>query len=220
MPTVRLVLAMSLDGRIALSSGGKANIGGKGDREALEKALSWSDATLMGSGTLNAHESTCLIHNQKLINQRGHEKRSSQPISIIVSQKAAFSEDWAFFKQPISKWILTPNKNHRLIQSGFDRHLIMEEKWTQTLNKIYNEGISKIVLLGGMKLISSLLLEDRIDELQLTFSPKILAGKYTWTHTAINNLPVQLTQAEAWKLKDIKDLGANEVMLSYIRNRF
>ena len=61
-PLVRLALALSIDGRLAPSNGGKASLGGIGDRKALEEALAWSDASLMGSGTLRAHKNICLIH--------------------------------------------------------------------------------------------------------------------------------------------------------------
>ena len=50
-PLVRLVLAVSLDGRLAPPSGGAAQLGGAGDRRVLEQALAWSDAVLIGAGT-------------------------------------------------------------------------------------------------------------------------------------------------------------------------
>ena len=52
---MRLVLAVSLDGRLAPPSGGAAQLGGSGDRRVLEEALAWSDAALLGAGTLRAH---------------------------------------------------------------------------------------------------------------------------------------------------------------------
>ena len=52
---IKLVLAISIDGRIAYSHGGASNIGGTGDRKILEQSLAWSDATLMGRKTLSIH---------------------------------------------------------------------------------------------------------------------------------------------------------------------
>ena len=79
--SVRLVLAISLDGRLAPAQGGAAQLGGEGDRQALEQALVWADACLIGAGTLRAHQCTCLIRNPQLLEQRRREgDRSSRPL--------------------------------------------------------------------------------------------------------------------------------------------
>ncbi len=219
LPKIRLVIAVSLDGRLALSSGGKAELGGRGDYKALEEALAWSDATLMGRTTLSMHKSTCLIHDPKLINKRRQEGRSDQPLSLIVSKQGSFDNSWKFFKQPIKKWLLTPEKKSHHITDFFDNHLLMKETWGETLKILHQKGYSKIALLGGAKLITSIIEEDKIDELQLTFVPRILTGKFTWTTSKIDNLPIEITQSNAWKLNHLKNLGQNEVLLKYSRHR-
>ncbi len=219
LPRVRLVIAASLDGRLALSSGGKANIGGEGDKKALEEALAWSDATLMGRTTLSLHQSTCLIHDTRLINQRRKEGRPDQPLSLIVSKQGSIDNSWRFFKQPIKKWLLSPRKISPLISKSFDDQLLLRETWGETLETLHQKGLSKIALLGGSKLITSLLLEDKIDELQITFVPRILTGKYSWTSINIDNLPMELSKGNTWDLEGLKDIGGNEVLLKYLRNR-
>ena len=89
-PWVRLVIAVSLDGRLAFSEGGKKNLGQEGDRKVLEDSLAWSDATLMGSRTLKEHTNTCLIHNPKLRKRRVQKGMTKQPRSIIVSENGIF----------------------------------------------------------------------------------------------------------------------------------
>ena len=219
-PWIRLVIAISIDGRLAYFKGGKSNLGGKGDRKVLEKALAWCDATLMGSGTLKAHENTCLIHNQKLINERKKNSRTTQPISLIVSTNTSFPNKWEFFRQPIQRGLISPNLTENcFLENDFIHNFPMKPTWKETLRKIKKEGYRNLVLLGGSKLISSLLLEDQIDELQLTLTPKILGGKYTWIPSQIQNLPISITEDKGWKLKEIESLGNNEVMIIYLRNR-
>ena len=87
-PTVRLVLAIGLDGRLAPPEGGAAQLGGKGDRAVLEQALAWADACLVGAGTLRAHQCTCLIHDPQLLEQRRQEGRPEQPAAVVVSRQA------------------------------------------------------------------------------------------------------------------------------------
>ncbi len=219
LPRVRLVIAASLDGRLALSSGGKADIGGSGDKKVLEEALAWSDATLMGRTTLSLHQSTCLIHKTRLINKRRKEGRPDQPFSLIVSKQGLINNSWRFFKQPVKKWLLSPTKISPLLSKSFDDQLVMRETWGETLEILNQKGLSKIVLLGGTKLITSLLLEDKIDELQITLVPRILTGKYSWTSVKIDNLPMELSQANNWDLEELKDIGGSEVLLKYLRNR-
>ena len=217
---LRLVLAVSLDGRLALPYGGKDSLGSEGDREVLERALAWCDGTLMGSGTLTTHQNTCLIHNKSLIQERLNAGRSEQPISMVVSKNISFSKKLDFFDQPVTKWLLTPmGKNEFTSSKLFDNVLIMKEKWVDSLNELRKKGFSKLTVLGGTKLITSLLLEDVIDELQLTFTPKIIGGKHTWTACNVYNLPKKLNESNAWKLSTIEDLGNDEFMIKHIRNR-
>ena len=61
---VKLVLASSIDGRIAYPNGGKTQLGKSGDRFVLEESLAWSDGILMGGQTLRDHQSICLIKNK------------------------------------------------------------------------------------------------------------------------------------------------------------
>ena len=93
-PFVRLVLAISLDGRLAPPEGGAAQLGGEGDRRALEQALAWGDACLIGAGTLRAHQCTCLIRNPQLLEQRRSEGRAEQPAAVVVSRSPDFSSAW------------------------------------------------------------------------------------------------------------------------------
>ena len=51
-----------------------------------------------------------------------------------------------------------------------------------------NQGLSKIVLLGGSNLISYFLIEDLINELQITITPQLLGGNYCWVSAKLNNL--------------------------------
>ncbi len=219
-PWVRLVIAISLDGRLAFPDGGKKHLGKEGDRRVLEQALTWCDATLMGSGTLRTNTNTCLIRNTKLIHRRIQDGRSSQPICLIVSTEGSFSRKLPFFEQPIERWLLcTKEETKKSLEEGFDHRLLMKNDWSATLSELQQKGLSKIVLLGGRKLISSLFLEDQVDELQLTLTPRIIGGQYTWTSISIDNLQLKLSKSNAWELIKIEDLNNSEILLKYYRKR-
>ena len=222
IPWVRLVLALSLDGRLAFPDGGIKPIGGKSDRRFLEKSLAWADGALVGGGTIRAHCNTCLIHDEHLLKKRKEAGRPKQPITVVISRKNDFCQEWAFFNQPIQRWLISPNEN--LSQSsasppaGYERQFFMRENWSSTLSQLSQAGLKRLVLLGGANLIGSFLQADQVNELQLTVTPRIIGGDYNWVPRNIQNLPKELSKSDAWHLKENQSIGDNELLLRYFRN--
>ncbi len=222
---IKLVLAISLDGRIASPLDDASHIGATGDKRFLEEALAWSDATLMGGNTLRKHKSTCLIKSPKLIKKRTKKGLKEQPISIIISKGIDHNLNWPFFKQPLERWLLKPSNiaeskvRHSNIIYGYKYKLNLQETWKETFQLLGRKGLYKIVLLGGAELANSILTEDQIDELQLTFCPKILGGEKTWIPTAKNKNLLAIGKEEAWKLKEALPIEGSECIMRYLRNR-
>ena len=143
---MRLVLAVSLDGRLAPPEGGAAQLGGAGDRRALEQALAWADACLIGAGTLRAHQCTCLIRDPQLLQERRRLGRPDQPAAVLVSHQSSFPQQWRFFEQPLQRWLLAPVAP----SEGFDRWLPLAESWGDQLQALGLLGVERLVLLGGL----------------------------------------------------------------------
>jgi len=221
-PWVKLVLASSIDGRIAYPEGGKTQLGQSGDRLVLEESIAWSDATLMGGQTLRDHRSICIIKNKSLIKQRIFEGKDEQPISLIASNQTDFPINWLFFKQPVQRWLLQQKikKNEDQPPNGFHKKLNLKLKWRDSLDDLNKKGISNIVLLGGANLISSFLKEDLINELQITITPHILGGSYCWVSSKLKHINKKIKDSENWILKESKNLGNNEVLIRYFKNDF
>ena len=106
LPHLRLVLAVSLDGRLAPPEGGAAQIGGRGDRRVLEEALAWSDGALLGAETLRRHGSTCLIHAPDLLERRIQRGLAPQPLALVASRSGRLPAGLPFFAQPVERWLL------------------------------------------------------------------------------------------------------------------
>ncbi len=168
-PQLRLVLAVSLDGRLAPAEGGAAQIGGPGDRRVLEEALAWADACLIGARTLRLHGCTCLIHAADLLEQRRRQGRSDQPVALVVSRRADFDPHLRFFTQPLERWLLTPE-----LAAGVRPEPVAAARseafsspatppapppgfaavqplgpWPDTLRELAAAGLHRLVLLGG-----------------------------------------------------------------------
>jgi 5-amino-6-(5-phosphoribosylamino)uracil reductase len=209
--TIRLVLAVSLDGRLAPPEGGPARFGGPGDRRALEEALAWADGCLMGAGSLRAHRSSGLIHGADLLAARAAAGRCPQPPVLVVSRHCpppGLHPDWPFWRQPFARWLLSSAA--AAPAPGFDRVLPLPP-WSGLAPGLAALGLRRLVLLGGGDLAGAMLAAAVVDELQLTVCPLLLGGRHSW-------LPPQLTDLPGrWDLVDQRPLGGGELLIHYRR---
>ena len=176
IPRVIIVIASSLDGRIAFPGGGESHLGSEEDKKMLSQNLSMVDATIFGLGTLIAHQSTYLIKNLNDNNEVNISK--SQPISIVASNSKKFNSNWKYFRQPIRRWLISASKVHNSSNNEFEKQLFFEDSWGKTLFSLRNQGINNLALLGGAKLINSFIKEDLITDIKITIIPQIIGGKY------------------------------------------
>ncbi|WP_254980355.1 dihydrofolate reductase family protein [Cyanobium sp. ATX 6A2] len=218
------MLAVSLDGRLAPPAGGAAQLGGAGDRRALEEALAWADAALLGAETLRRHGSTCLIHAPDLLAARGGQGRSAQPTALVLSRSGHIPPGLPFWRQPLQRWWLQPagrpsehdqpahpepGPRPRMLP-GCDRVLAFSS-WVQLRSALAAEGLRRLVLLGGADLAGQLLAAEQVDELQLTLCPLLLGGPHSW-------LPPSLgLRLSHWQLLEQRPLGGDELLLRYLR---
>ena len=211
LPRVTIVIASSLDGRIAFPDGGESNFGSKEDRKMLDNNLSLVDATIFGLGTLEAHQSTYLIKNHFENNEEKISK--SQPISIVASNSQKFNKNWKYFRQPIRRWLISSNKVDNYSNKDFEKQLFFDNSWEETLIKLNKQGINNLALLGGTKLINSFIKEDLITDIKITIIPRIIGGQYTWIPPEKSNTIFNLKRL--WKIKSIKNLMNNEIYIHY-----
>ena len=211
IPRLTIVIASSLDGRIAFPEGGESHLGSEEDRKMLNENLSMVDATIFGLGTLKAHESTYLIKNRNENNEAKISK--SQPISIVASNSKKFNRNWRYFRQPIRRWLISSKKVDNSSNNDFEKQLFFENSWEKTLISLKKEGIDDLALLGGAKLINSFMEEDLITDIKITIIPRIIGGRYTWIPPEQSNEIFNLKRL--WEIKSIKNLMNNEIHIHY-----
>jgi len=234
LPQVRLVLAVSLDGRLASPEGGAAQLGGAGDRRALEEALAWADGCLIGAQTLRLHGSTCLIRQADLLELRRGQGRPPQPWALVVSHSGRFDPQLPFFHQLLRRGLVAPAGLRSSPPAGFDRLWRLPPDgaqagtgpagapafggqgvgsgWPALLAELAAGGMERLVLLGGARLAASLLALDLVDGLQLTLVPRLLGGPHSW-------LPIAPLPAPGrWELEESRPLGEGELLVRYRRS--
>ena len=211
IPSIAIIIASSLDGRIAFPSGGETHLASDKDKKMLDENLSNVDATIFGLGTLKAHQSTYLA---KVHCENGAIKiAKNQPISIVASNSKKFNRNWKYFRQPIRRWLISSSKVDNSSNNEFEKELFFEDSWKKTLISLKKQGINDLALLGGAKLINSFIKEDLITDLKITIIPRIIGGRYTWIPPEQTNAIFNLKRL--WEIKSIKNLMNNEIHVHY-----
>ena len=211
IPRVIIVIASSLDGRIAFPGGGESHLGSEEDKKMLNQHLSIVDATIFGLGTLIAHQSTYLIKNLTYKYEVNISKR--QQNSIDASNIRKFNSNWKYFRQPIRRWLISSSKVDNSSNNDFEKQLFFEDSWSKTLISLKKQGINDLALLGGAKLINSFIKEDLITDIKITIIPQIIGGKYTWIPPEKTNEIFNLKRL--WEIKSVKNLMNNEIHIHY-----
>lgn len=182
-----VILAMSADGKIADAARSPARFGSARDKAHLEKQIALADGVLFGAETLRAYGTTLRVTSAELLQGREQQGKPAQPVQIVCSRSRQFDPNWRFFQQPVPRWLLTTDKDQSESISDsfpipqFERILRAKMReneidWLDAFQQLAALGLQRLAILGGGKLIASLLAADLIDEIWLTVCPLILGG--------------------------------------------
>lgn len=182
-PHTIVILAMSADGKISDVTRSPARFGSKTDKAHLEEQIALADAVIFGAGTLRAYGTTITVSHPQLLQQRDRAGKPPQPIQIVITHSAHLNPEIRFFRQKISRWLLTTSRGALFWKqrSDFEQILVFEKPTGEIdieagLEHLKNLGIKRLAVLGGGELVSSMLKTDLIDEFWLTICPLIIGG--------------------------------------------
>jgi 5-amino-6-(5-phosphoribosylamino)uracil reductase len=183
-PFITVVLAISLDGKIADRQRSPARFGSIADQHHLETQIAQVDAVLFGAGTLRSYGTTLRISDPELLRQRHAQNKPPQPVHIVCSASGNIDPQLAFFRQPIPRWLLTTaiGAQQWAEQDGFERIIVAEDPlgsvdWTTAFQIFATLGCDRIAALGGGELVAGLLAAECVDEFRITVCPLILGGR-------------------------------------------
>lgn len=181
-PHTTVVLAMSLDGKIADFRRSPPQFTSPADQAHLENQVAQADGALFGAGTLRAGGTAMSISNPDLLQQRKQQGKPPQPVQIVCSRSAEIDPQLRFFRQKVPRWLLTTVAGAKHWPNSEFEQVLVEETVDQSINWITafahlaEMGLEKLAILGGGELVASLLAVDLIDEVWLTVCPLILGG--------------------------------------------
>jgi 5-amino-6-(5-phosphoribosylamino)uracil reductase len=180
-PYTTVILAISADGKIADKVRSPARFGSANDKAHLEQQVAANDAVLFGNGTLQAYGTTMRVISPDLLKQRELAGKPPQPVQIVCSRSHQFDPNLRFFQQPVPRWLLTGGDAGTVNDCKFDRTIHAkttdgEIDWIDAFQQLASFGIKRLAILGGGKLVASVLAAGLVDELWLTVCPLILGG--------------------------------------------
>ncbi|ASC69694.1 Riboflavin biosynthesis protein RibD [Halomicronema hongdechloris C2206] len=218
-PYTTVILAMSVDGKIADYRRSAARFSSAQDLAHLEAHIARMDGILFGAATLRAYGTTLTVRQPSLLQQRQQWGQLPQPVNIVCSRSGDLDPQCRFFRQLVPRWLLTTVMGARRWQqrSEFERILPLapaaqDGNWRHIMAQLGSLGLRNIAVLGGGALVAALLAEDLVHEVVVTVCPLLLGG-----HTAptlVDGSGFLVTAAPRLQLVSVRSV-TDEVFLHY-----
>ena len=216
-PYVILNAAMTLDGKIATSSG-SSNISGEDDLKRVHELRKECDAIMVGIGTVLADDPRLTVH-------KVDAKPKDNPIRVVVDSKC---------RTPIAARIT--NKDAKTVIAGAneykydflvsDRYEVLKKRnvnffWSgdkqvdlkSLMNYLHEEGVEKLMLEGGSTLNFSMIKSGLIDEIRICVAPMVVGGENSKTFFDGDGFNT-MDEAVGLDLVDSYELG-KDLILTY-----
>ena len=167
-PFVRMKIAQTLDGKIALNSGESKWITSKDSREDVQYLRAESDAILVGSGTVKKDNPRLNVRNIKI-----NKDKYRQPKKIILGNVNTKS-NLSILKGDSEKIIFSNNPSSTKDSKIKYRKLSNSKTIESLLKELPEFEINSLLVEGGSEVFSSFINKNMVDELIIYISPKIL----------------------------------------------
>jgi len=178
-PYVILNAAMTLDGKIATSTG-SSKISNEKDLIRVHQLRKEVDGIMVGINTV-------ICDNPKLTAHKIESTKEDNPVRIIVDSKA---------RTPLKSNVLNSDaKTVIAVANNYKDDLIKTDSWEilnkkaeiyfsgknqvdlkKLMNHLYNKGLKTVMLEGGSTLNYSMISEGLIDEVRICIAPMVVGG--------------------------------------------
>jgi diaminohydroxyphosphoribosylaminopyrimidine deaminase / 5-amino-6-(5-phosphoribosylamino)uracil reductase len=211
-PFVILKLGLSLDGRIAMSSGESKWITNPQSRKFGQELRKKVDAILVGINTIikDNPRLSCRIEPRKvLIKVILDPYLLTPPHAKVLKGKCP---TLIFANKNSRSVILSRNKNFEIIRVESDQNNFLS--WEDILKELAKRKIASVLIEGGAQVASSALQSNVVDKLYLIYAPKILGKGITFSdYLSLDGLK------SAIQLKDYKifNSGKDFILEAYVQ---
>jgi diaminohydroxyphosphoribosylaminopyrimidine deaminase/5-amino-6-(5-phosphoribosylamino)uracil reductase len=208
-PYIRSKIAMSIDGRTAMSSGESKWITGSAARRDVQKLRAQSSAILTGIGTILADDPELTVRIDPQDNFYPDDLDVRQALRVIVDSQLQISNKARVFNNSTPKLIVTASEK----ASDLDAEIVRivdsdgEIDLNQMMKVLAEREVNNVLVEAGSKLNGSLLSAGLIDELILYMAPKIMGdsakGLFHLPDLQIMSENIELT------ITDIRAVGSD-----------
>jgi riboflavin-specific deaminase-like protein len=222
-PRVIANFALTLDGKVSTRNHTPSLFTSPRDKQRLLEIRSLGDALLVGRTTVAADTMSMGLPDEALRRQRLDRGQAEFPLRVVISERGRFEVNWKIFHSPGGRVVLfcghpiSPDLHSSLEEmKGVDLQVLQEFSVARVLQLLQAEHrVSSVVCEGGPTLLRSLLAIDALDEIYITFAPRVFGGAQapTLTGTGLEFL----STTRSFLLQDIY-LESGEVYAHYQRN--
>jgi diaminohydroxyphosphoribosylaminopyrimidine deaminase/5-amino-6-(5-phosphoribosylamino)uracil reductase len=217
LPLVRLKLAMSLDGRTALSDGRSQWITGEAARADVQHWRARSSAILTGVGTVLADDPRLSV--------RLPGTTVRQPLRVILDSGLRTPPDARVFEGAGERGVLifTASHDQKRIAALEARGARVEQlggsesvDLAQMLKMLGKSGVNELLVEAGATLAGALVQQHCIDELLLYVAPVVLGNRARGLLTLPE--PLTLAQAQRFEVFETMTMGPDQRIRLRIAN--
>lgn len=180
LPWVRGNMIATLDGAATGADGRSGSINGAADHRVFESLRAWADVILVGAQTVRAESYRAPRTPDRLLGARRRRGQTDDPALAIVTGGGDLPP--AVLADEPAPWVVTTTgapglgSLRRRVPRG--RVLVHEGAvdLAATVSTLVDAGLPRILTEGGPTLLGALLGAGVVDELCLTWSPRVVAG--------------------------------------------
>jgi len=172
-PAVWVNCAASLDGRLALAGGKRAQFSSPEDLVRVQRMRANADAILVGVGTVVKDDPSLRVHWELL-----GEPPGKNPTRVIVDASGRTPEGARVLDGSTPTIIATSERSQRSFPPHV--HAIVAGKTRVDLGELFsllhNLGIRRLMVEGGAEVLSSVLRSGLFDRFTICYAPVVVGG--------------------------------------------
>lgn len=180
LPWLRANMIATLDGAATGADGRSGSINGAADHRVFEALRAWADVIVVGAGTVRAEGYRAPRTPAHLTPARRRRGQPEHPPLAVVTGAGDLPD--AVLQDDPAPWVVTTthapglSRLRRRLPRG--RLLVHEEAvdLDALVDALVDAGLPRILVEGGPTLLGALLHQGLLDELCLTWSPRVVAG--------------------------------------------
>lgn len=206
---VAVNFALSWDARISSAAGSPANFSSPRDKALLLAIRATADAVMVGRRTVETDQMEMGLPDGALREARLARGQQEYPLRVLVSGSGRISPELKVFQKTFSPVLLftagepSPEVAERATVHRMEGVSISPREILRVLAEEY--GVKRLVCEGGAGLMRSLLEEDLVDEINLTFCPLIYGGAAAPTLTGnVEQTPEFLPASRTCRLESME----------------